>query len=84
MICFVCLCVCVCACACEYTIVHVYMFLNQARAWFLRIASVCECLNVCMSACVCVCPPPKLLITSGVMHTLYDWLDKFYGFIWQL
>ena len=42
--------------------------LNQARAglwpahaWFLEIVSVR------MSVCVCVCPPPRLLITSGVM-----------------
>ena len=45
------------------------LFLNQARAgprpaydaWFLRIASVRERLYAC------VCPPPMLLITSGVM-----------------
>ena len=33
--------------------------LNQACAWFLRIASVCECLYtgvcVCVFVCVCVC-----------------------------
>ena len=29
-------------------------FLNQARAWFLRIASVRELQYVCV--CVCVCP----------------------------
>ena len=45
-------------------------FLNQAcagqrpaHAWFLRIASVHECLY----ACVFVYPPPRLLITSGMM-----------------
>ena len=45
-----------------------YCFLNQARAghrpvraWFLRIASVRELQYVC------VCLPPRLLITSGVM-----------------
>ena len=30
-----------------------------------------------------VCPPPRLLITSGVMWRdidPYDWLNKFYGF----
>ena len=37
--------------------------LNQVRAWFLRIASVRESMRVC----VCVCLPPRLLITSGVM-----------------
>ena len=49
------------------------------RAWFLRIASVRECLY----ACVFVCPPPRLLITSGVMWCNidpYHWLTKFYGF----
>ena len=32
---------------------------------------------------VCVCPSPRLLITSGVMQCNidpYDWLNKFYGF----
>ena len=48
-----------------------------ARAWFLRIASVRECLFVC----VCV-SAPRLLITSSVMCDIapYDWLNKFYGF----
>ena len=36
--------------------------------------------NVCMLVCVyvfaCVCPPPRLFITS----TPHDWLNKFYGF----
>ena len=27
-----------------------------------------------------VCPPPRLLITSGVIWTSYDWSNKFYGF----
>ena len=43
-------------------------------AWFLRIASVRECLYTCVFACVCVCPPPRLLITSGVMWCI--WLVK--------
>ena len=30
--------------------------------------------------CVCVCLPPRLLITSGVILTPYDWLNKFYRF----
>ena len=32
---------------------------------------------------MCVCLPPRLLITSGVMWCdidLYDWLNKIYGF----
>ena len=55
------------------TVMWTSPFLNQARrparAWFLRIASVRECLYEC------VCPPPGLLITSGV---IYNWLTKFY------
>ena len=57
-------------------------FLNQtraslwpARAWFLRIATVSECLYDCVCVCVCVCacvracvcPPPNLLINNGMM-----------------
>ena len=34
--------------------------------------------------CVCVCLrmslPPRLLITSGMIWTPYDWLNKFYSF----
>ena len=57
-------------------------FLNQARAgrrparaWFLKIDPV---RFVCMRACVCVCPRPRLLITSGVMWRDIDliWLVK--------
>ena len=38
---------------------------------------------VCVCIFVCVCPPPRLLITNGVMwHDIdpNDWLNKFYGF----
>ena len=52
-----------------------------AHAWFLRIALVCECLYARVFVCMCVCPPPRLLlITSGMIWTPYDWSDKFYGF----
>jgi len=34
----------------------------QPNAWFLEIAFVRD-----VSVCVCVCPPPRLLITSGVI-----------------
>ena len=42
-------------------------FLNQARAatWFLEIALVRASVCVCM--CVSVCPPPRPLITSGMI-----------------
>ena len=33
---------------------------------------------MCVYAHVSVCPPPRLLITSGVIETPYDWLNKFY------
>ena len=62
------------------------VLLNQAHtshrpvhAWFLKIASVHEC----MYACMCVCPPPRLPLTNGVMwHDMdpYDWLSKLYSF----
>ena len=46
--------------------VAMLLFLNQARAWFLKIDPVrIVCMCVCLR--VCVCPPPRLLITSGVM-----------------
>ena len=59
------------------------IYLNQARAslrpahaWFLKIdpkwivsmcVCVCVCVSVCLCVCVFVCPPPRLLITSGLM-----------------
>ena len=51
---------------------------RPARAWFFKIASVCECLYACV--CLHVCLPPKLVITSGMIWTPYDWSNKFYGF----
>ena len=38
---------------------------------------------VCVCVFVCVCVPLRLLLTSGVIgviQTLYDWLNKLYGF----
>ena len=29
---------------------------------------------------VCVCPSPRLLLTSGMIWTPYDWLNKGYSF----
>ena len=34
----------------------------------------------CVLVCACVCLPPRLLITSGMIWTIYDWLNKFYSF----
>ena len=46
-----------------------------ARAWFLDIDLIRE---VCV--CVSVCPPPRLVITSGMIWISYDWLNKYYTF----
>ena len=50
----------------------IHKFLNQVRAglrpacaWFFEIVSVRT--SVCVCVFVCVCPPSRLLITSGVM-----------------
>ena len=46
-------------------------------------ACVCVCVCVCVCECVCVCvcvSTPRLLITSDVMWTPYDWSNKFHGF----
>ena len=34
---------------------------------------------VCVCVWMCVCPPPRLLNTIGVIWTPYDWLNKFYS-----
>ena len=38
----------------------------------------CACQYVCL--CMCVYLPLKQLITSGVIRTQYDWLNKLYTF----
>ena len=38
------------------------------------------CVCVCARTRVCVCPPLRLLMTSGVMWTPYDWLNMFYSY----
>ena len=38
---------------------------------------MCVCVCVCVFACVSTL---RLLITSGVIWTPYDWSNKFYGF----
>ena len=49
--------------------------MRPAPAWFLRIDPV---RIVGMLVGVRVCPRPRLFITSGVIWTPYDWLNKFY------
>ena len=53
-----------------YTAIYPGGFLNQARgrrlyAWFLEIVLVH--VSVCVCVCLSVCPPPRPLITSGVI-----------------
>ena len=50
---------------------------RSAHVWFIEIDFVRDMCNVCV--CVSVCLPPRLLITSGVIWTKYDWLNKFYS-----
>ena len=50
---------------------------RPALAWFLEIVSST---NVGMFACVYVCPPPRVLITSHVKHMCNNWIKEFYGF----
>ena len=47
------------------------------RTWFLKIDLVRMSVCVCVCVCVFVCPPPRLLITSDVILTLCDWVNKF-------
>ena len=42
---------------------HVAVFLNQACAWFLKIAFVQE---VGMHVCMCMCPRPQAINNSGM------------------
>ena len=54
------------------------------RAWFLEITFMRKCMCLCMSVyecvcvcvCVCVCMPLRPRITSGMILTLYDWLNN--------
>ena len=59
------------------TLLHV-IYSNQACGW--RTPDFLELLcprkfNVGMRVCACVCPPPRLLITSGVMWCDIDPYD---------
>ena len=48
----------------------VHLFFKPGTCWQACVPGFLELLlsaNVCMRACVCVCLPPRLLITSGMM-----------------
>ena len=56
-------------------------FLNQVSMAFGVPGFLnCFCLHVGMFACVCVCPPPRELITSDMKHMRNNQIKKFYGF----
>ena len=44
------------------------------------VCCVCVVYVECVLCTLHVCPPLRLLITSDVIWTLYDWLNKFYSF----
>ena len=50
-----------------------------ACARFLKTVFVQTFVCLCVYVCVCVCPPLRLLITSDVIWTPYNWLNKFYS-----
>ena len=63
-------------CVLKFTFLNdVRTSLRPVRAWFLEIDLVRE-----LCVCVSMCPPPRLVITSGVIWTPYDWLNKYYSF----
>ena len=54
------------------------LFLTRHVPGFLELF-LCVCLCVCVCVYVRVCPPPRLLLTSGMIWTPYDWLNKLYS-----
>ena len=60
-------------------------FLNQAytghwpgHAWSIKKFSVY--MSICVHVWLCVFPVLRLLITSDMIWTPYDWLNRFYSF----
>ena len=51
--------------------------MHQLQAGACLVSLNYFCADVGMRVCVCVCSPLRLLITSGMIWTLYDWLNKF-------
>ena len=35
--------------------------------------------SLCTDVCMCVCLPLRILITSGLIWTLYNWLNNLYS-----
>ena len=69
-----------------YSVPYKFIILNQVCVWHaFGFLELLLSVNVCMRVCVWVCLPQRLRITSGMMwcdivHILYDWSNKFYGF----
>ena len=55
----------------------------QAGAHLVSYNSFCPGSQNVSALCVCV-SVPRLLTVNGVIMTPYDWVNKFYSFIWQL
>ena len=56
-----------------------HLIINKAflSTWFLKIVSLRTSVCVFVSVCVCVCVSAlRLLITSGVIWTPYNWLKQ--------
>ena len=51
--------------------------MQRPAAGACLVSSNCFCADIGMFLCVCL--PPRLLITSGMIWTPYDWLNKFYS-----
>ena len=67
------------SCFRPYIDLHGFTLLNQAptgKPGFLKLI-LCGRLYVCIFVCMST---PRLLITSGIIWMLYDWLNKFYSF----
>ena len=67
-------------CKCLY--VYVYVCVCVCLCVCMCVC-VCVCVCVCMCVCVFVCPPQRLLITSGMIWTPYDKTSST-DFVWQL
>ena len=50
--------------------------------WFLEIALVRMAVCVCVSVCLSVCPPPRPLITSGVIWCDIDHVQLVKQILW--
>ena len=50
--------------------------------YFFVQTSACVCVFACMCVCVCVCvcPPEDINNYSGMIWTLYDWLNNLHSF----